>query len=68
MANRAKKVDYAPVIQEIEHHLQNGTGTHPYQSYRAAAEAHESGDAWRALVDIGEAMDQLLASRTQEKT
>jgi hypothetical protein len=57
MAKR-EKVDYSQVIREIEHHLQHGTGPHPYQSYCEAAEAHESGDAWRALRDIGEAMDR----------
>lgn len=53
-----KNPDYSGVIQVIEHHLQYDSGSHPYESQEEAAREMESGDAWRALVEIGAAMDR----------
>lgn len=53
-----KSPDYAEVISTIEHHLQHDRGVHPYESHEEAARASESGDAWRALIEIGAALDK----------
>lgn len=53
-----KHPDYSRVIQIIEHYLQHGTDTHPDENHEEAARSLESGDAQRALVEIGAAMDR----------
>ena len=50
--------DYFNVISTIEHHLQHGTGSWPYESHEDTANHLEPGDAWRALVEIGAALDK----------
>lgn len=50
--------DYSEVIRIIEHHLQHGSSFHPYDSRKEAAWEMEDGDARRALVEIGEALDR----------
>lgn len=56
--------DLSEVLSVIEHWLQHGTGTHPHGSYADAARAMEPGDAQRALVSIGEAMDRAATGLT----
>jgi hypothetical protein len=54
----AKSPDYSAVIDVIEHYLQFGSGSHPYENHEESARATTDGDAWRALVEIGEALDR----------
>lgn len=50
--------DYSEVIRVIEHHLQHGSSFHPYDSRKEAAIGMADKDAWRVLVEIGEALDR----------
>lgn len=58
-AGRKPPPDYAEVIRVIEHHLQCRTPSWPYDSHQETAQALESGDAHRALVEIGAALDEI---------
>jgi len=53
--------NYGEVIRVIEHYLQydGRGGIHPYESHEEAADAMEPGDAERALVAIGQALDRV---------
>lgn len=50
--------DYTNVIRTIEHYLQYGSGHHPHASHEEAAREMASGDAQRALQEIGAMLDQ----------
>ena len=54
----AKNPDYSEVISTVEHHLQCRSPHHPDPNHEESARGMESGDAWRALVEIGAALDR----------
>lgn len=59
IASENKNPDYIEVIKTIKHHLQYGAGAWSDESHEECARSLECGDAQRALVEIGAALDRV---------